>query len=79
MSSSYATKERMDDLLGMLGLDMFCLEDESPGRVRCADDPPPDWRIINASSSLIFQGTFERCSDFIRGVIFGRTGERAVW
>lgn len=79
MSSSYATKEVMDHHLKALGLEMFCLEAEVPDRVRCADDPEPDWRIIDASSSHLFQGTLDRCSDFLRGVIFGRTGQRTIY
>lgn len=79
MSTSFLTQERLEAELAKLGLGMFCLEDEHADRVRCADDPEPDWRIINASSSLIFQGTRDRCSDFLRGIIFGRTGERSVW
>lgn len=79
MSSSFLPKERLIAELAKLGLDMFCLEDEGPDRVRCADDPEPDWRIITAGASHVFQGTLDRCSDFLRGIIYARTGERAVW
>lgn len=51
-------------------------------RVLVGDDEhahDAEYRLITSASSVVFQGTLDRCSDFVRGYIYAKTGQRQVW
>lgn len=67
MSTSYFTQTQLDKQLEQLGL----------ARIPIGDGG--DWRIINSASSHVFQGSEDRCSDFVKGMLFAKGGTRAVF
>lgn len=67
----------LQNLLNKYGLSAFPL-DLSAFPINDENNTDAEWRIIDTRSSLIFQGTLDRCSDFAKGLHYGKTGERQL-
>lgn len=70
MSTSFLLDRDLQRLAEKHGLSLVPMGDES------AHDF--EYRIITSSSSHVFQGSPDRCSDFLKGLHYGKTADRAV-
>lgn len=58
MSTSYLTDDLLECQLDRFGLKLQAI------------DGYTDWLIIDKANRTVFQGTSDRCSDFVRGMTY---------